>query len=158
VWETASVRGAAPALFAARGRGEALVLLLRRLRGRGGGAPPPSLQVVGPGEPPIDLPEDVVRAMRDATEYLAKRESVTVVPTERLLTTQQAADLLNLSRPYRIGLLGAGDVPSTATRGGHRRIRLDDLLHYKAQRDARRKAALGQLTRPTEELGLYKGQ
>ncbi|HEX5503538.1 MAG TPA: excisionase family DNA-binding protein, partial [Thermomicrobiales bacterium] len=76
------------------------------------------------------------------------------VPVYRELTTQQAADLLNVSRQYLIRLLERGDLPFTRT-GTHRRIRLDDVLRYKDARSARRREGLRRLTRLSEELGLY---
>ena len=70
--------------------------------------------------------------------------AVSVVPIQRNLTTQQAADLLNVSRPYLIKLLEAGDVPFT-TVGRHRRIKAEDLFAYKATRDQARSSAMDEL-------------
>jgi excisionase family DNA binding protein len=71
------------------------------------------------------------------------------------LTTQQAADFLNVSRPYFIRLLEQGAIPHTKT-GSHRRVRLDDVLAYKRQRDAERRRALDDLVALSQEMGLYE--
>ena len=70
------------------------------------------------------------------------------------LSTQQAADMLNVSRPYLIGLLEAGRIPFCKA-GRHRRIRLEDLMDYKRQDDRDRRVAAGELAELTEELDLY---
>lgn len=76
------------------------------------------------------------------------------MPSNKYLTTQEAADILNVSRPYVVKLLEQGDIPYVKA-GAHRRIRFDDLMAYKARRDATRRSALSRLTRMSEDLGLY---
>jgi excisionase family DNA binding protein len=80
--------------------------------------------------------------------------AVTVSPTSRRLTTQEAADLLGISRPTLIKLLDSGDIPSERP-GRHRRVRLDDVLRYQQDRQAERRSALRDLTRTAQDLGLY---
>jgi excisionase family DNA binding protein len=70
------------------------------------------------------------------------------------LTTQQAADLLNVSRQYVVRLLNEKRIPYTKT-GTHRRLRIEDVLAYKEQRDTERRDALDELTRLNEEAGDY---
>jgi excisionase family DNA binding protein len=72
----------------------------------------------------------------------------------RELTTQQAADLLNVSRPHLGKLLEQGDIPFTKA-GTHRRIALGDVMAYKQRRDADRRKALTEVTHMGEDLGLY---
>jgi excisionase family DNA binding protein len=118
------------------------------------GRPQTRPRLVGPSGEEIDLPEPVFHLLRQLVHYLARGDSVALVARHKELTTQQAADLLNVSRPYLVRLLEQGDIPFTRT-GKHRRIRFGDLMAYKEQRDARRRQALSRLTQLSQEAGLY---
>ena len=99
------------------------------------------------GEPqPVTLTPLISEVMLELLRHLAKGEAVTLVPTGEMLTTQQAADILNVSRPHLIKLLGDNELAHTMT-GRHRRIRADDLFAYKRARDERRSDALGDLAK-----------
>ncbi len=102
----------------------------------------------------IELPESLSQVLRQLVYYLAQGRAVTIVPLNRELTTQEAADILNVSRPYLIKLLEQGEIPFTRT-GTHRRIRIDDLMEYKKRRDAERRRGMAELTQMSQELGLY---
>lgn len=102
----------------------------------------------------IELPEPVFHLLRQLVHDLAQGNSVTVVPVHKELTTQEAADILNVSRQYLVELLAAGAIPFTLV-GTHRRIRFGDLMDYKKCRDANRRKGLSRLTQQSQKLGLY---
>jgi excisionase family DNA binding protein len=102
----------------------------------------------------IDLPEPLFQILRQVVHILAQGDSVSIVPIHRELTTQQAADILNVSRPYLISLLDQNLIPFNRT-GKHRRIKFGDLMSYKRKRDTERRAQLAELTRISEEYDLY---
>jgi excisionase family DNA binding protein len=77
------------------------------------------------------------------------------VPVGKEMTTQQAADLLNVSRQYLVRLLDEGRLPHTKI-GRHRRVRIEDVLSFKDQRDRERKASLDALSQVSEEFGGYR--
>jgi excisionase family DNA binding protein len=111
-------------------------------------------KLMGPSGELVEVPESVVRVLRQAVQAMAQDQAVAVVPVQKQLTTQEAADLLGVSRPYLVRLLEQGVIPFTKT-GTHRRIGFDDLLAYKGQRDTDRRKALTRLTRMSQEMGLY---
>ncbi len=111
-------------------------------------------KLVGPNGEEIELPQSVFQVLRQLVYYLAHDRVVTIVPVNKELTTQEAADMLNVSRPYLIKLLEQGDIAFTKT-GTHRRIRFSDLMEYKKHRDSERRKGLAELTQLSQELGLY---
>ena len=100
----------------------------------GRGMPEPRYFLAGPepGEQ-VELPQDAYRVLRQVIEAMRHNLAVTVVPQSLTLTTQQAADLLGVSRPTVIKLLNEGKIPFERA-GTHRRILLYDLLAYRARR------------------------
>jgi excisionase family DNA binding protein len=111
-------------------------------------------KLVGPSGEAIRIPESVFYVLERVAEVLARGDSITVVPVGKEMTTQQAADLLNVSRQYLVRLLDEGRIPFTKA-GKHRRVRIEDVLAYKERRDRDRMDRLDELTRLTEEFGGY---
>ncbi|MFI9387177.1 helix-turn-helix domain-containing protein [Kutzneria sp. NPDC052558] len=102
----------------------------------------------------VHLPTAVYEVLSQVITAMRAGRAITVAPLAQRLTTQEAADLLGVSRPTLIKLLEDGKIPFEKP-GRHRRIRLDDLLAYRDQRRQERREALDELVQQTEELGLY---
>jgi excisionase family DNA binding protein len=85
--------------------------------------------------------------------HMAAGQAVSVVPANAELTTQQAADLLNVSRPFLIGLLEAGEIEYRKV-GAHRRVKMSSLVDYMRRDDERRRKSADELAALTRELGL----
>jgi len=117
----------------------------------------PKCQLVGPKGESIPLPETVFYVLERVVEVMARGDSITVVPVGREVTTQQAADLLNVSRQYLIRLLDEGRIPFRKT-GKHRRLRIEDVLSFKDKRDKDRRAGLRELSQMTQEFGGYDSE
>jgi excisionase family DNA binding protein len=80
--------------------------------------------------------------------------SVNIIPVNKEVTTQEAADFLNISRPYLVKLLEQGEIPFIKV-GTHRRIRFSDVLKYKQRRDETRRRGLAEITHIAEDVGVY---
>jgi excisionase family DNA binding protein len=100
------------------------------------------------------LPVAAVRLLHDLLREMAQGHAVSLVPMHAELTTQQAADALNVSRPFLVKLLETNQLPYRKV-GTHRRVRYEDLLRYKRTIDDKRAEVLRALTAASEDLGLY---
>ncbi|MDT0381913.1 helix-turn-helix domain-containing protein [Streptomyces sp. DSM 42041] len=109
--------------------------------------------VEGEDRRPLELPREAVELLAGMLAHMGAGRSVAIVPRDAELTTQQAADLLNVSRPFLIGLLEAGEI-EYRTVGTHRRITASSLLGYKARDDQRRRHAADELTELGQDMGL----
>jgi excisionase family DNA binding protein len=101
-------------------------------------------------ERPIELPAGAVALLMDILEAMAAGRGVTIIPENAELTTVEAASALNVSRPYLIKLLDGGLIPHRKV-GKHRRIRMEDVVAYKARDDREREAILDQLVGEAQE-------
>jgi excisionase family DNA binding protein len=111
-------------------------------------------RLIGPDQEVIDLPESVNQILVQVVYAMSRGLAVAVVPLHKELTSQEAADYLNVSRQYLVQLLDQGAIPHTKV-GKHRRVRFGDLHAYKEARDRQRGAGLAELARLSDELGLY---
>lgn len=129
----------------ARASGQRLAPLARRGR-------PLTLRVRDAGkEQAIELPAGAVKLLQAILEDMASGRAVTIVPQNAELTTQQAADFLNVSRPFVIQLLEQKKLPFRLV-GTHRRVRFEDVLRFKDNIDAERRKVLDQLAAEAQEL------
>ena len=110
--------------------------------------------LAGPGGVQIPIPASLFNVLERAVRGLMRGQAVAIVPIHQELTTQQAADLLDVSRQYFVRLLDRGEIPFTKT-GTHRRVKFGDLMDYKRRRDVERRKGLRELTQLSEEIGLY---
>lgn len=115
---------------------------------------PSTVTLLGAGGEAVELPRSVREVLVRVVRELAQGNAVAVLPVHAELTTQEAVDLLNVSRPYLIELVEHGTLPCTRTTGNHRRLRLADVLTFKRARDIERRAALDEMSAETERLGL----
>src|ERR1700677_5121596 len=101
----------------------------------------------------LDLPPLVSRLLMDILEQTAAGHAVTVVPVEAEVTTQQAAELLNVSRPFVVRLIGKGLIAARMV-GSQHRLPLKDVLAYKSDIRTKRRESLREMAAIDQELGL----
>jgi len=105
-------------------------------------------------EADIALPSSVLKLLLGALEEMGKGNAVTLLPLQAELTTQQAAELMRVSRPSLIKMLDERKLPFRKV-GAHRRVRYADVLRYLEVEHSRRVKVMEELMEETERLGLY---
>lgn len=104
-------------------------------------------------EPTLRIPVSAARLLVQILDEMSRGNAVKIVPVHAELTTQEAADLLNVSRPTLIQILEEGKIPYRKV-GTHRRVRMEQLMAYRRQLEADRRAALAELVAYDQEIGL----
>jgi excisionase family DNA binding protein len=102
---------------------------------------------------PVTVPKEALRLFVDLLNHMAQGNIVTLFPIHAELTTQEAADLINVSRPFLVKQLENGELPFTRT-GKHRRVKFQDLMDYKQRIDGLRDQALDELAVLDQALNL----
>jgi excisionase family DNA binding protein len=111
------------------------------------------IEAAGQEATTLDLPPVVARLLMDVLKETAAGKAVSLVAVEADVTTQQAAAILNVSRPFVVGLIDKG-LLAVRMVGNHRRLPLRDVLAYKADNRARRHETLDEMTDLDQKLGL----
>jgi excisionase family DNA binding protein len=108
-------------------------------------------RLVGPDGIEAQIPASAFAALQTAVRDMAQGLTITLIPHDKHLTTREAADILNVSRPFLVKLLDRGDIPYDRV-GTHRRMRIEDVQAYRELRAARRREKLRELTELSEQL------
>lgn len=113
--------------------------------------------LLGPDGQMVPLPLEAFRVLVDVADAMREGKAITVAPIDQLLTTQEAANFLGISRPTLVKLLDSGDIPHQRPGAGrHRRVRLQDVMDYQERKRVHRREALDELTYEAVEAGLYE--
>ncbi|NMO15285.1 helix-turn-helix domain-containing protein [Pyxidicoccus fallax] len=126
-------------------------MITETLQGQG---PQPRFTLLGPNHEALPVPRDVLTLLQQLLAVLASGDTVSIVPIQKELTTQQAANLLNVSRQYLVQLLDERKIPYHRV-GTHRRIYTQDLLEYRSRRKMERRARFAEMVQETQEAGGY---
>ncbi|NYH77006.1 excisionase family DNA binding protein [Actinopolyspora biskrensis] len=110
--------------------------------------------LLGPDGSEIELPDPVFQALRDVVSAMSQGLAITVAPHNTMLTTQEAADLLGISRPTLIKRLEAGEIPYVL-HGRHRKVRLKDVVAYRNHTWQEREEALDEMGAAGQEAGFH---
>jgi len=105
------------------------------------------------GDDQFLIPMAAMKVLAEVLNQMAQGNAFSLVPVGYMLTTQQAADLMNVSRPYLVKLLENGEIPYSKA-GRHRRIKHEDLVAYIRKTDAQSKEAMAALTQQGQKLNM----
>jgi excisionase family DNA binding protein len=111
--------------------------------------------LVGPDGSEIEIPDELFGVLRDVVDALSQGLAISIAPHNTMLTTQEAADLLNISRPTVVRLMLDGEIAYTM-RGRHRRVMLRDVLEYRERTRRERRQTLDDMAAEAEDDGLYE--
>ena len=131
-----------------------IIDFLSALRDRGGQPAGARPRLVGPDGHSVELPESMFGVLLQVAAAMKAGLAVTVAPHHLTLSTQEAADLLRISRTTLVRLLETGVIPFDKP-SRHRKVRLDDLLEYRKRQRSQAELALADMVADTERLGLY---
>ena len=119
----------------------------------GDGTDPVPARFGGAAAEPVDIPLSALRLLKEILDQMAHGNGVALTPLHAELTTQQAAELLQVSRTHLVQLLDEGRIPCRKV-GAHRRVRARDILVYRRETEFSRREALDELTALDQSLGL----
>lgn len=112
--------------------------------------------LLGPDGQTVPLPEEIFHVLVDIVSAMKIGKAITVAPVDQMLTTQEAADFLGISRPTLVKLLETGRLPFERVAGGrHRRIRLDDVIRYQESKRRESRETLASMTAEAAKQELY---
>ncbi|MEO8529467.1 MAG: helix-turn-helix domain-containing protein [Pseudolysinimonas sp.] len=111
-------------------------------------------RLVGDNGDEVELPDEIYRVLSIVLNEMKAGHSITIVPHSQRISTQEAADLLGVSRPTLVKLLETGEIAYEQP-GRHRRVLLSDVLKYRTDRHQKAMTTLDQLTAEANEAGLY---
>ena len=130
---------------------DAIVTLRDQLRRIAAQRERPLARLVSPDGTEVEIPASAFAALHAVVRDMAQGLTITLIPHDKELTTKEAADILNLSRPFLVKLLDRGEMPYHRV-GTHRRLNVEDVLAYRELRAARRREKLRELTELSEQV------
>lgn len=131
-----------------------IIDFLSALRERGNQPADPRPRLIGPDGASVEIPEPMFEVLLQVAAAMKAGLAVTIAPHHLTLSTQEAADLLRVSRTTVVRLLECGAIPFEKP-SRHRKVRLDDLLEYQRQQRSQAEAAFAEMIADTERMGLY---